>query len=630
MAQVKPLTLKVAKATSKPEIVSANPFVEVLVRIPFFALEEIYSYQLPIGAEDTAIGDLVSVDFGNHITEGVVISRDAVASEMGNLKTIKKRISKVPVFTHEQLSLARRLAHNYVTSAWSFLDVFAPDYSSTGEKHYLQREEESPPPQIEGTLFELPAPLHRRLSEDHHIQDLLVLPTQVPSIPILASMCQVRSTRGKVVVVLPDEKDLLALSNELIKQSVAHTSLHSHLKKSERYAAYLLANSSTTGIFLTLRNGIFLHGEHNDTFIIVNDVEEHHYQRNAPTWNSRDIALFRKDNLSIVFVSHSPSVEVVRETESGRFTPYVFKQGPLRNLRFANAEGVDQNYRDLVSDGLKNGNVLISVARGGYINSLSCRKCKNVAECDCGGRLFQSSSTAHPQCAICNRTFMAWKCPWCGTSEMNALSRGAIRSAAEYAKAYPGYQVLYSSGEDQIRELQGNNILVIATPGSEPLAEYAAMIILDAASAYSHIDLRSQERVRLLWFSMLSKLSADGAAYIGLPPQLEISQGLLRSDAYNLALRELHERGRVQLPPSFRLVTLEGTHSELSAIASLFSTKGFSSFPVAGKRVDRSKLLVKIPSLDAQIFIELLHSIQRIRALKKEEPFGIAFDPYSP
>ena len=630
MAQVKPLTLKVAKATSKPGIVSENPFVEVLVKIPFFALEEIYTYLLPIGCEETTIGDLVSVEFGNHITEGVVIARTGVSQEAGNLKAIKKKISKIPVFSHDQIALARRLAKSYVTSAWSLLESFAPDFSATGEKVHLHQNVGSEVKDQTTQILNLPDPLLRRLTQDHHIRDLLVLPTQQPSFPIIASICRARSDRGKIVVVLADEKDLLGLSKELLKYAIPHTSLHSHLKKSERYSAYLQANASNAGIYLTLRNGVFLRATIHDTFIIVNDVEEHHYQRNAPTWNSREIALSRSDEVSVVFVSHSPSLEVLKETEEGRFTRYVFKQGPIRNLRFANADGSEGNYRGLVSEGLKRGNVLISVARSGYINSLSCRKCKNIAECDCGGKLFQSSSTEHPQCGICNQSYMTWKCPWCSSTQMNALSRGAIRSAAEYAKAYPGYQVLYSSGEEQLREIEGSKILVIATPGSEPVGDYAAIIILDAAIAYSHIDLRSQERVRLLWFSMLSKLSQDGAAYIGLPPQLEVSQGLLRSDAYGLALRELHERSRVQLPPSFRLVTLVGNHSDLSATASLFTSKGFSSFPVDGKRIDRSKLLVKIPSSNALAFIELLHSIQRIRALKKEEPFGIAFDPYSP
>lgn len=629
MAQVKPLTLKVAKATSKPEIVHENPFVDLLVRIPFLSLDEVYTYLLPTGCEETSVGDLLLVEFGNHITEGVVIARSSESKESGNLKAVKKRISKVPVFSADQISLARKLAKEYVTSAWSFLDHFAPQFSVTGERSYLQRVSEPLQREVQ-TVFKLPDPLLRRLTKDAHIQDLLVLPTQERPAPILTAICHARSKRGKVVVVLPDEKDLMSLSQALLDVAIPHTLLHSHLKKSERYFAYLQANSSSTGIYLTLRNGVFLDCSESDTIIVVNDVEEHHYQPGAPTWNSRNIALNRSTDISVIFISHSPSVEIVKETLAGRFTAYIFKQGPLKSLRFANSDGSEGNYRDLISNGLKKGNVLISVGRGGYINSLSCRKCKNIAECECGGKLYQSSSNAHPQCGFCNRAFISWKCPWCGSSDLNALSRGAVRSAAEFAKAYPGYQVVYSSGEEQLRELPQSHTLVIATAGSEPDSQYSAIVILDAAMAYSHIDLRSQEQVRAVWFAMLSKLSKDGAAYIGLPPQLEISQGLIRSDAYDLALRELHERSRVQLPPDHRLVTLAGSHSDLSTVSALLTSKGFTSFPIEGKKVGGSRLLVKIPIMNTSEFSDLFQSIMRIRALKKEEPIGISFDPYAP
>ena len=628
MAKVKPLTLKSEKSSPRPVMIDDRPYVDVVVHLPYLSTEEVYTYFLPRGCEGADIGQLVAVTFANHEIDGLIVRRFAQKPDHGPIKPITMVISEVRIFSDQQIALAQELAKRYVTSTWSFLSAFSPPYSKLGEskfkKNHLASENVETNPGVV-----LPDVLQRRLLSSDQLRDLLVLPTLEPSYPIIAAIAIRRATVGKVVIVLPDIKDLEALGKSLAEAGSTFSIFSSHQAKSERFAQYLRANSSDSGIFLTLRSGIFLHLEAQDTLIVFNDVERHHFELHSPTWNSRDVALARSANSSIIFISRSPSVEMVRQAELGWFTQFSFPQVPIKRMKFSPAERQSGQYHQIISDGLKRGHVLISVGRAGYINGIICRKCRNIAECECGGRLVIPQAGTNPQCALCSKKVIAWSCQWCKSGEMNAISRGAERSAVEFGRAFPGYTVISSSADQQVRELGTSSTLVVATPGSEPIAQYSAVVVLNAEQAYGQIELRSQEEVRAHWFNLLSLLEKDGEIYFSMPPSLEVSQGLIRSNAYDLALREMHERDRVHLPPFTRLLSLEGAFSELTDVSNMLEEKGIRTYGLHSGKDGRGRVLVKIPVERNDEILELFAALTRIKVVKKEDPFSYRFDPFA-
>ncbi len=635
---VKPLRLRAEKTTVKRLLIADRPFIDVIVNVPFLGAQEIYTYSLTDDESDCEIGDLVSVPFGNQLVEGVVFSRYEQLQNSGKIKQIHSRISLEPVFTLEQIVLAQILAKRYSTDTWSFLSSTAPEYSKTGAAaasrvaHSLDLSTE---PESKSVIA-LPQALKRRLASDARLRDLIVLPSLQDGYEIIVEVAISRAKAGKVVLVLADTKDLNRCAEILESRNFEFITISSLQRKSERFCNYTKANSLNQGIVLALRSGVFLDLKSRDTLIIVNEVESHHYERRSPTWNSRDIALMRSAEHSVIFLSHSPSVEIVRQVESKWITQYIYPHEKLKRTKFLSASGEEPSLFPLIERALRDGNVLISVGRAGYINCFSCNKCRSEALCSCGGRLSLPAKKGSALCNLCGSTHLNWRCVHCDSPEFRIIARGAERSAAEFGRAFPKVQVIHSSGADQVHRLTQDRVLVVATLGSEPLGRYSAILILDAESAYSQVSLRSQEEVRLQWFKLFSLLESDGYLYLALRGESAVGQGVIRSDPYDLALREMTERFEAKLPPYFRLLVVEGIFSELDALRSLLEDRGFTSFLLA-PRVDQhrktgdttSRLLVKFPVDRGDEFAELISATQRIRTTRKKSPFAIKFDPYS-
>ena len=631
MAEVKPLKLKVEKAQKVRRTLLEDPFVDVIVDLPFFHAEEVFTYKLIEGCEGVQPGDLVSLPFGNAIAQGVILSRSAVPSTTGKIKSVHSLISSVPVFTPEQITLARAIAKRYATDTWSVLGSMSPPFSITGERAFSKTVMSQPGPRFFQEINEksLPKSLIKRVQSRDQLRDLVLLPASQEPYTILMKIARSRATLGKVVVVLPDQKDLLASARTLENEAIPYIALSSAQAKSERYGAYLQANCAASGIILTLRNGTLLHLGANDTLILFNEVESHHYERRSPTWNSRDIALLRSSANSVIFVSNSPSVEIVRQVEGKWLIPHLYPRTKIKRLSFLAADGREPEIFPQIREALNRGSVLISVGNAGYVEGFSCAKCRTKATCSCGGKLRVPKAGANPECVLCSEVTFNWHCQWCNGEKMWVTHRGAVRTASEFGRAFPQAKVIQSSGDSQIASLPEGKSLVIATLGAEPVGMYAGIFVLDAQLAYSQVQLRSQEEVRSHWFKLLSLLQPDGAFYLSLPSSETISQGLVRADSYDLASREMHERHDAKLPPYFKLMICEGPFSDLAKISELLEARGFISFPLPQTKDGKGRLLVKYEVAKGEEISEFFASLQRVRAAQKREVFALRFDPYS-
>jgi len=629
VAEVKPLKLKVEKAQKVRRTLLEDPFVDVIVDLPFFHAEEVFTYKLIEESEGAQVGDLVGVPFGNGIAQGVILSRSPNPSTTGKIKAIHSLISSVPVFTPEQITLARAIAKRYATDTWSILRSMTPPFSVTGERGYVKISRNQQPISMSNFVHSLPKSLLKRLQSGDRLRELVLLPASQDPYMTLMKIARSRATLGKVVVVLPDQKDLLASARTLENEAIPYIALSSAQTKSERYGAYLQANCAASGIILTLRNGTLLHLGANDTLILFNEVESHHYERRSPTWNSRDIALLRSSANSVIFVSNSPSVEIVRQVEGKWLIPHLYPRTKIKRLSFLAADGREPEIFPQIREALNRGSVLISVGNAGYVEGFSCAKCRTKATCSCGGKLRVPKEGANPECALCSEVTFNWHCQWCNGEKMWVTHRGAVRTASEFGRAFPQAKVIQSSGDSQIASLPEGKSLVIATLGAEPVGMYAGIFVLDAQLAYSQVQLRSQEEVRSHWFKLLSLLQPDGAFYLSLPSSETISQGLVRADSYDLASREMHERHDAKLPPYFKLMICEGPFSDLAKISELLEVRGFISFPLPQTKDGKGRLLVKYEVAKGEEISEFFASLQRVRAAQKREVFALRFDPYS-
>ena len=182
--------------------------------------------------------------------------------------------------------------------------------------------------------------------------------------------------------------------------------------------------------------------------------------------------------------------------------------------------------------GLERGPVLVQVARAGYAPSLVCDTCREPARCTaCSGPLAiagPAGSSAVPQCRWCSAPAPAWRCGTCNGARLRRGATGALRTAEELGRAFPGKPVITSSGDQIKATVAETAALVVATVGAEPVAfgGYAAALLLDGDSLLRRENLRAGEDAVRRWFNAaalvrpaseggLVVITADDAAGVG-------------------------------------------------------------------------------------------------------------------
>jgi primosomal protein N' (replication factor Y) len=99
----------------------------------------------------------------------------------------------------------------------------------------------------------------------------------------------------------------------------------------------------------------------------------------------------------------------------------------------------------------------------------------------------------------------------CGERRLRAVVVGAVRTAEELGRAFPGVPVRTSGGGQALAAVDAGAVLVIATPGAEPVAAggYGAALLLDGWALLSRPDLRAAEETLRRWMNAVALVRAD-------------------------------------------------------------------------------------------------------------------------
>lgn len=116
---------------------------------------------------------------------------------------------------------------------------------------------------------------------------------------------------------------------------------------------------------------------------------------------------------------------------------------------------------------------------------------------------------------------------------------------------------------------RGRRLLVVSTPGAEPVAEggYAAALLLDGWAMLGRPDLRAGEDALRRWIgasALVRAQEAGGTVVVVAEPTLRPVQALVRWDPVGHAVRELGERAELGFPPVSRMAAVSGTGQALA------------------------------------------------------------------
>ena len=629
-----PLKLKrqaVAKAPQKLPNVSKNlPIASVLVDTPVSSLEGIYDYLVPEIFDESAVtGTKVLVEFGSGKAEGLVVGRKDKSDQTQKLKPILDLTSPSGMVSETVINHIEMVRNRFGGSFWAVLNSAVPSRVAKEEKLI-----ESAASINESSSFDSPelreligrADFGQLLSKQR-LKWGINFPIATDPNWFLLEIVKLRAQVSQILLIVPDEKDISTLSAVLANHFGDQIiELGSHLSKSLRYRNFLKTRYMTPKVIISTRSGVFAPLEKNATVIVLSDLDSSHYELHSPGWNTRDVTLLRDHFTSLIFISPSHSLEIARLIEIGWLEKKLYKQ--KNTQRFLTNEN-GNSYVSSIKKGISNGNVLVSVSEKGYANLFLCSKCRNTANCECGGKLQIDGSKKIPKCYLCQTEYKNWKCSFCADNRPFVIAKGIERTAEEIGRAIPKIAILVSSGNKQISSVPSGRHIVVSTAGSEPNGVYSSVVMLNGEKIFNRPSLRAEELAKFHWFSLLSKASNSAEIFLSLPNHHPSVQCLLRGDSLANVTSELNSRDKAKLPPFYRVAVVIGDKPEISKFAE--NLRNDKTYEITGPiTVDsyQSKLLIRVKLAEGSLLVDLLDDVIKVQALKRRKIFSIRFDPF--
>jgi len=607
VAADKPLTLRRQKgrSTTRARQSSESFQVDVLVDTGVFHLEQPFSYFLPEELEAVIdAGSLIKVPFKNDLRNGVVLS--IKEKSQASLKPVHSLLTQVRL-SQSFLEFTKKVSERYIANQASILSACLPSFTkvmnTSLDASTLHRSKSSKPARklfLLNRLEAVESRVVRHIKERKGLNLLVILPTQ-------------REIEGVI-------KALGVIDQQIIE-------IGSHLTSSQRRRNFELAATATSIIVIGTRSAIMAPMAYIDEILIAEESVEHFQEQKAPYWNVRDMALLRSESehCSITFVSHSISLELARLVEIGWIT--VTLERKFLGGHRANIATEPNSYHDTIRKALKNGPVLVSVADKGYANTFSCQRCRNLALCECGGRLIIGKKNKY-SCSICDYQSEQWRCQICQADQVRIVKGGAEKIIEELGKAFPRVAIFTSTGDKALSNIDNSPAIVVSTFGVEPevIGGYAGAVLLNGEALLNRAFIRAEEELRFRWFKLATKVRSSGFIYLSLPASHPISQALIGDNVMRAIRAEIVERQAVLLPPSVRIIQVSGEERSISGLRRKLLEQ-FKELEILNSSDNRT-INLKISHQGASPLLISLKALQKYRSAAGQELFLIRVDPY--
>ncbi|SDL30556.1 replication restart DNA helicase PriA [Arthrobacter sp. ov407] len=599
-----------AAEASGPALAAQLPVARVLIESSLPHLDRPFDYSVPAALDADALpGVRVKVKFNGQELTGYLLERTAGSDAGHPLVPLHKVLSPVPVLTPAVAELAGRIASRYAGTVSDVLRVAVPPRMAKLEKEFapdgrldpelfgtetfgLATDVSLPSPaagSVWATYRNGPAFLSHLVAGESPRAVLSALQGYGPGgwpRMVAEAVAAVRISGRGAVVVVPDYRDLDRVESALLELLPAGdvARLTADDGQTPRYRSFLRVLSGAAGVAVGTRSAAYAPVRNLGLVVCWDDGDDLHIEQRSPYAHSREVLLLRagQEGAACLLAAHSRSTETERLVVSGwaqaveaertvlrRTVPRVLNTADSYELehdplaRIARLPGAAWR---AAKEGLERGPVLVQVARAGYAPSLVCETCREPARCTaCSGPLAiagPGGSSAVPQCRWCSSPAPVWRCGTCNGVRLRRGATGALRTAEELGRAFPGKPVVTSSGDQIKATVPETSALVVATVGAEPVATggYAAALLLDGDSLLRRENLRAGEDAVRRWFNAaalvrpahdggLVVITADDAAGVG---------ALLRWDPAGYASRELALRQELQLPPAVRVASVTG------------------------------------------------------------------------
>ncbi|MGH3278846.1 MAG: primosomal protein N', partial [Trebonia sp.] len=634
-----------------------KPVARIVVDMPQAHLDRPFDYLVSEKLTGQAQpGVRVRVRFAGVLIDGFLTERVDESEHRGALRYVERVLSAEQVLTGEIAGLARAVADRYAGTLADVLRLAIPQrHAATEAEQVGPGPHDLPPPPAPGPWARYaagPSFLDAVAAGRPARAAWTALPGHGwPEEIARAAVTAASAGRGAVIVV-PHARDLARVdealaalvppSNPLNPQAPGYVTLAAELGPAERYRRWLAALRGEALIVAGTRAAMFAPVANLGLVALWDDGDDLHADPRAPYPHAREVLALRahRAGAAALIGGFARTTEMTQLVRSGWAAPLGPDRRTLRGAAPRVRPAADE--ANLGRDGaamtarlptlalqtarqaLQTGPVLIQVPRRGYLAAIACARCRVPARCtrqtgetdaqlrgaqyvrgaqhvrgaQCNGPLRLAGPDATPDCRWCGALATesgGWYCPRCGHDKLRAVVTGAARTAEELGRAFPGVKVRTSGGDLVLPRVPSKPALVIATPGAEPLADYAAALLLDGWALLSLPSMRAGEETLRRWLAAAALVRPGGTVLVHADAPLAATQALVRWDPVTFAERDLAERAELGFPPAVRMAAVTGVPG---AVASLIAGLG-PGFEVLGPvPLDRPQSHAPQPQVD--------------------------------
>jgi primosomal protein N' (replication factor Y) len=618
----------------------------VVVDSPLPHLDRLFDYDVPAElVDEVALGCRVKVRFAGRLVNAFVLELVEVSEHQGTLAPLAKVVSSEPVLAPAVAELCRTVADRWAGTLSDVLRLAVPPRQARVEAH-------PPPattvaadlPSVDESVW-LPWPggpkvLSALAGAGTPRICWSALPAHDPAEAVAqAVLATLASGRGAIVCV-PDNRDLErwdAVFTRVLGDH-RHVVLSAAQKPADRYRSFLSVARGTSAVVLGTRAAAYAPVANLGLVAMFDDGDDLFSEPRAPYAHAREVLLLRalQEGTAVLLGGYARSVEaqaLVEQDWCRDVSPEpVTRRRVWPTIEVSDGDaGAPARLPRAVFRAIRgcSGPVLVQVPRRGYRTSLACQTCRTPARCSvCGGPLEQAGVGQGLRCRWCATEPDGWACAVCGGHEVRAPTVGHLRTAEEYAAAFPDRTVVTSGGSDVLDVVDPGSVMVLATPGAEPRVEggYELVVLMDAWLMLVRDDVRVVEEAHRRWFNALALARETApAVVVGEPATV---QALVRADPVGLAQRELAVRAETHLPPIGRLAAIDGPADVLDDWAKRTWTPNTEVLgPID---VDRGmRLVLRAPRREGAELARLLHAAQSERSAAKLPAVRVRIDPMS-
>ncbi|MDU6479757.1 MAG: primosomal protein N', partial [Corynebacterium kroppenstedtii] len=547
--------------------------------------------------EDVKPGVMVRVHFSGRLTDALVLSRKDESDHAGRLSWIDRVISREIVAPETFRTLVFTLAQRYGGLRSDIIRSALPPRHATAEKAALEAIEHGDDPWASATDDADTSDAADNNTDDNAALDeawshyrfgpsfvKAVLRGKAPRAvwqiapgdewPMRIAQLAARTARGGggVLIIVPDQRTINRLSHALKEElsSRQWTQLTASLGRHARYRRFIDILHGVNRVVVGTRGAAFAPVKNLSLIVILDDGDDNLVDPRAPYVHAREVLTLRAsiEKAAMIVGSVGRTAEAQLLVESGWAHNLVSPREAIRaampRIRAIGDTDFELSkdpaakrariphvaFEAIRSSHRRGCSALIHVPRKGYVPTLACQRCGEPARCRyCNGPLGlpgqteqgtatspvgeQASDAGYPTCRWCGRPDPSFRCDNCGSTRIRAVIVGADRTAEELGRSFPGIPVVVSTGDNIIASIPDEPSLVIATPGSAPVAEdkkFGAAVILDTWSELKREDVRAHEEALTSWLDVASLVESHndgGEVVVVADAQTPVVQSLI-------------------------------------------------------------------------------------------------------